>query len=719
MAYRQVTHFYREAPKCLHGDQDDDLGAMERVALVCGYDGAGYFGLQRQSDSTGRPTLEHELEMALVAVGALRVRDAGALHKVNWSRTSRTDKGVSAAANLVAMDLPAGLLSELVTTAANSSGGGLRATSGGDTVANDLGPLVQRLNEALPPAMRVLGAVRPGLTFDARWAAHGRRYEYLLPAWALDAEVGKRRGHPGHMEPQSQNEQSQKHSQQQQHVTVAETSSTTAERSRRRAESEINASTYQLTPLEIKRLNLILGVFVGSHCFHNFTSQPAEDPQELRRTIHRAYAEGPIYLTSTASVASTCAQPAAPADASRCFRADHTLQPNASSLRQAEPSPETVLLPQTQTQLQPHCPSSEGLPLSSARASVDPQANKPDDKWGAQHEHRNAPAQGQAGNQQEAQRPPAVSRNSALPASPSPTADALASSRSAAPTPYVRIVFLGCGFLMHQIRRMVGLALAVARRAAPPDCIRAALYPGRAFITVPTAPPTGLLMDRAFFSAESYRLACLTQPLDLLPAGGASSGDGNSSGMTSQSASDTPWQAQLEVAICAREAFKRDRLYPAIQGTGPLEVWSFLCGLTEAAYGFRGWTKMKQLSATSQGRARGQGSVKSIAAATCTQLAVKGCAANKIEGSPLPMQGSPDQQFTEDLETGKRSEDGEGHGAAKQPANAARGLEAGYGDVADPAGGDEWNSGKKETSSLSEDGDEGRVKRRAMESTAA
>ncbi len=40
-----------------------------------------------------------------------------------------------------------------------------------------------------------------------------------------------------------------------------------------RAEAEIRASAYSLTPTELKRLNLILGVFVGSHCFHNFTSE--------------------------------------------------------------------------------------------------------------------------------------------------------------------------------------------------------------------------------------------------------------------------------------------------------------------------------------------------------------------------------------------------------------------------------------------------------------
>lgn len=144
-----------------------------------------------------------------------------------------------------------------------------------------------------------------------------------------------------------------------------------------------------------------------------YSPQPAEDPQELRRTVHRAYCEGPVFLTP-------------PAD------------------------------PQQQQQ---------ELEQQQQEGTSPPEHRQP----GTSH----APA------------PPDT-----------PTTAAPAPAAPSAPEPYVRVVFIGTGFLMHQIRRMVGLALAVARRAAPPECIRAALDPGRRGLAVPTAPPNGLMMVR-------------------------------------------------------------------------------------------------------------------------------------------------------------------------------------------------------------------------------
>ncbi|EFJ45191.1 hypothetical protein VOLCADRAFT_94649 [Volvox carteri f. nagariensis] len=527
---------------------------MQRVAFVCGYDGAGYFGLQRQPDNTGRPTVEQELERALVAAGALQARHAGALHKVNWSRTSRTDKGVSAAANVVSLDIPSGAAA--AAAAANAAGGRGNSGGGGGGAAADLTPLVNLVNAALPSAVKVWTATRPGPNFEARRAAYGRRYEYLVPVWALDPS---------------------------------------------------------LTPLELKRLNLILEVFVGSHCFHNFTSEPADDPRELRRTIHRAYAEGPVYLT-TAATAATAATTTTMATISPTCGRNSPTQPQP----QPQPQPTSTPGPEPQSPPQPPLQVSEHLIPSGAQALAPPpvaltggtspcrteqmnrqrkqeqqQQQRPEQQHGqltpesgdrrtvppasldaatststintntnttasvlpppsspsdsassppppagpCHNPGAAVPAAGGAGTgTAAAPRPVSVTPTAPSPPPPADTAElteVAAEAKAAAgddvpvaPTPYVRIVFVGCGFLMHQIRRMVGLALAVARRTAPPDCMRTALDPARPFlITVPTAPPTGLIMDRAFFAA------------------------------------------------------------------GPLEMWSFLCGLTEAAYGFRGWAK--------------------------------------------------------------------------------------------------------------------------------
>ena len=73
-----------------------------KLALLVGYRGAEYFGLQRQSDAAGLPTIEAELQRALEAAGAVRAENAGDLSKIGWSRSARTDKRVSAARNVVA-----------------------------------------------------------------------------------------------------------------------------------------------------------------------------------------------------------------------------------------------------------------------------------------------------------------------------------------------------------------------------------------------------------------------------------------------------------------------------------------------------------------------------------------------------------------------------------------------------------------------------------------
>ncbi|KAG2443127.1 hypothetical protein HYH02_009538 [Chlamydomonas schloesseri] len=570
----------------------------QRIALCLGYNGAGYFGLQRQPDNTGKPTIEQELERGLLEVGAMQHRNAGALHRVNWSRTSRTDKGVSAAANVVAFDVPHACLraeqqqpqQQPQQQRAADSAGTSTSGSGGDGCGGDAGlaALVDRLNGAMKAPIRVWGGVRVGLSFDARRVACGRRYEYLLPLWALDPAVGKPRGvQPQPQQPPQQPPQQQPQQQQQQTkgplqlqdtdaagaappadagatTTAAAaapapatdaaasttsptttsptttTTTTTAERSRMRAEAEIRASSYSLTPTELKRLNLILGVFVGSHCFHNFTSEPCDDPESLRRTVHVARAEGPVYLPGPCGSAPTAqAEAEAEAEAAAAAAAD-----------------------------------------AGARAAA----------GGAAQGGEQQPA-GQAA----AQGPQAAAQGS---------------------EPYVRIVFIGTGFLMHQIRRMVGLALAVARKAAPPDCIRAALDPARPHITPPTAPPTGLMMDRAYFSKESYETARAaaaastvavassaaaggvlgTPPLGTACApsqkaaaqgnginGGGGGGGGSSGG--------GDWRSRLEELSTSGEEFKGRELYAAVCGAGPVEMFQFLCGLTDSAFGFRSWAK--------------------------------------------------------------------------------------------------------------------------------
>ena len=112
--------------------------------------------------------------------------------QVNWSRTSRTDKGVSAAANVIAFDVPHACLradqqrgqphqqhqqeraagSAAAGSSGNSTAAGGSGAAGGDA---ELAGLVARLNGALRAPIRVWGGVRVGQSFDARRVACGRR----------------------------------------------------------------------------------------------------------------------------------------------------------------------------------------------------------------------------------------------------------------------------------------------------------------------------------------------------------------------------------------------------------------------------------------------------------------------------------------------------------------------------------------------------------------
>ena len=70
--------------------------------------------------------------------------------------------------------------------------------------------------------------------------------------------------------------------------------------------------------------------------------------------------------------------------------------------------------------------------------------------------------------------------------------------------PWVRRVVVGQSFMMHQIRKMIGLAVAVARGSAPREAIGMALSPYRSF-PVPMAPELGLFLDKTFFDAYNNR----------------------------------------------------------------------------------------------------------------------------------------------------------------------------------------------------------------------
>eukprot|EP00939_MAST-03C_sp_MAST-3C-sp1_P004965 g4965.t1 len=131
-----------------------------KVAISLGFNGVDFRGSQFQGDAFR--TVEGELEKALCEIGCIRDSNAGDISKIGWSRSSRTDKGVSARVTTVALKI---LVSD-------------------DAVFDNHGhakSVVSELNETLPKDIRVFSVVKASRSFNARMACTYRDYRYFVP----------------------------------------------------------------------------------------------------------------------------------------------------------------------------------------------------------------------------------------------------------------------------------------------------------------------------------------------------------------------------------------------------------------------------------------------------------------------------------------------------------------------------------------------------------
>ncbi|QDZ18011.1 tRNA pseudouridine synthase [Chloropicon primus] len=196
-----------------------------KVALYIGYYGAAYQGMQR---NPGAHTIEDVLEKAIHEAGGISDNNFGELQKISWMRAARTDKGVSAACNVVSLKMvlePEGI--------------------------------VERINEKLPDDVRVFGYFRVTNGFCARKMCDRRRYGYVLPLWALD---------PSHPVRGNKRQKTSEGS--------GPGGATTGEETGRAREEEI-----------LERFNRILKEYEGTHNFHSFTKGKAWNEPQAQRYI--------------------------------------------------------------------------------------------------------------------------------------------------------------------------------------------------------------------------------------------------------------------------------------------------------------------------------------------------------------------------------------------------------------------------------------------------
>ena len=125
-----------------------------KIAIFFAYCGVGYQGMQK---NPGAKTIEGDIEEALYVSGAVPEQDRGIPKRYDWARSARTDKGVSAVGQVVSgrfyIDPPG---------------------------------LVDRLNSNLPSQIRIFGYKRVTASFNAKKFCDRRRYVYLIPVFALD-----------------------------------------------------------------------------------------------------------------------------------------------------------------------------------------------------------------------------------------------------------------------------------------------------------------------------------------------------------------------------------------------------------------------------------------------------------------------------------------------------------------------------------------------------
>lgn len=120
---------------------------------MIGYSGTGYKGMQLAPD---QKTIEGDLFKAFVEAGAISKANADDPKKSSFVRCARTDKGVHAAGNIISLKL----------------------------IVEDE-DIVQRINNALTPQIRVWGFERTNGSFSAYQLCDSRIYEYVIPTHSL------------------------------------------------------------------------------------------------------------------------------------------------------------------------------------------------------------------------------------------------------------------------------------------------------------------------------------------------------------------------------------------------------------------------------------------------------------------------------------------------------------------------------------------------------
>ncbi|KAM9841157.1 pseudouridylate synthase 1 homolog [Aulostomus maculatus] len=186
--------------------EDERRYPKKKVVLLIAYSGKGYYGMQRNAQFR---TIEGDLVTALVKSGCIPENHSDNMKKMSFQRCARTDKGVSAAGQVVSLKL--WLIEEIV----------------------------KKINEHLPPQIRVLGLKRVTGGFNSKNSCDARTYSYMLPSVAFSPKDY----------------------------------------------DTTDIASFRLDPETLQTVNRLFSLYKGTHNFHNFTSQKSYNDPSAHRYI--------------------------------------------------------------------------------------------------------------------------------------------------------------------------------------------------------------------------------------------------------------------------------------------------------------------------------------------------------------------------------------------------------------------------------------------------
>lgn len=173
---------------------------LRKVVMLLCYLGKNYFGMQRNN---GVITVEEDLLKALLKAGVILQDECDCPRNMKFQRAARTDKGVSAVRQIVSLKIPQAEITH---------------------------SFPDKVNQHLPPEVRVICVRKVTQGFDAKLTCDARTYSYMLPTFAF-------------------------------------------------CDKAEDFEDYRITDDRIKEVNKFLESYLGTHNYYNFTSgREANDP---------------------------------------------------------------------------------------------------------------------------------------------------------------------------------------------------------------------------------------------------------------------------------------------------------------------------------------------------------------------------------------------------------------------------------------------------------